>query len=51
MIDLRYVFTHFKTEKMPSLSAFVAYESKSNLAIFPTSLMKKLLFVTYLVIF
>ena len=38
------VFTRFKAEKMSLLSPFVACESKSNLTIFPTSLIKKLLF-------
>ena len=44
IVDLRYVFTHFKAEKMPSLSSFVVSESKSNLTIFPISLFKNLLF-------
>ena len=44
IVDLRYVFGRFKTEKLPSPLAFVACESKSNLTIFPTSLIKKLLF-------
>ena len=44
IVDLRYVFTRFKAQKMPSLSAFVACESKSNLIIFPASIIKKLLF-------
>ena len=39
--DLRYVLTRFKAEKIPSLSAFVSLESKSNFTIFPTSLIKK----------
>ena len=43
-VDLRYVFKRFKAEKMPSLSAFVAYESRTDLTIFPISLMNKLLF-------
>ena len=34
----------FKAEKMPSLSAFVDCELKNKLIIFPTSLIKKLLF-------
>ena len=44
IVYLRYVFTRFKGEKMPSLLAFVACESKNNLKIFPFSLIKKLLF-------
>ena len=44
IVDLRYVSTSFKAEKMPSLSEFVAFESKSNLTIFSISLMKKCLF-------
>ena len=44
IVDLRYVFIRFKAGKMPSLSAFVACESKTNLTIVPTSLMSKLLF-------
>ena len=44
IVDLRYVFTRFKAEKVPSISALVAFESKSNLKIFPTSLIKKLVF-------
>ena len=41
IVDLRYVITGFKAEKMASLSAFVTCESKSNLTI---SLIRKLLF-------
>ena len=44
IVDLRYVFTPSKGEKMPPLLAFVACESKNNLKIFPFSLIKKLLF-------
>ena len=44
MVDLIYVFTRFKAEKVPSISAFTACEIKSSLTIFPTSLIKKLLF-------
>ena len=44
IVDLRYVFTRFKAKIMLSLSAFVPCKSKSNLTIFPTSLIKKLLF-------
>ena len=44
MLDLRYAFTRFKAEKMPSLLLFVACESRSNFTIFPTSLTEKLLF-------
>ena len=44
IVDLGYVFTRFETEKMLSRSLFVACESKSNLVIFPTSIIKKLLF-------
>ena len=43
-VDLRDVFTCLKAEKMPSPLAFVAYQSKSNLTIFSTSLIKKHLF-------
>ena len=41
IVDLRYVLTCFKAEKIPSLWAFVSLESKSNFTIFPTSLIKK----------
>ena len=41
IVDLRYVITGFKAEKMASLSAFVTCESKSNLTIL---LIRKLLF-------
>ena len=44
IVEVRYVFTRFKAEKMQSVSAFVAFESISNLTIFSTSLIKKLLF-------
>ena len=44
IVDLRYVFTRFKAEKMPSVLTFVACESKRNLTIFPISLIKKILF-------
>ena len=44
IVDLRNVFKHFKTEEMPSCLGFGAFESKSSLTIFPTSLNKKLLF-------
>ena len=43
VIDVRYAFMHFKLEKIPSISAFVACESKSNHTIFPASLIKLLL--------
>ena len=47
-----YVFTRFEAEKIPSLSAFVACESKSNLTNFSTLLIKKRLFRDiYLAIF
>ena len=38
IVDLRYVFTCFKAEKVLSISAFVACESKSFLTISPTPL-------------
>ena len=44
IVDLRDVFKHFKTEEMLSCLGFGAFESKSSLTIFPTSLNKKLLF-------
>ena len=44
IVDLRYVLTRFKAEKMPSPSAFVACECRSNPTIVFTSLIKKRLF-------
>ena len=44
VVDMRYVIMRFKAEKKPSLSGFVACETKSKLTVFPTSLIKKLLF-------
>ena len=43
IVDLRYAFLCFKAEKIPSLSVFVACESKSNLTIFSTLVIKKCL--------
>ena len=43
-LELRYIFIRFKAEKMPSVLAFVTCESKSNLTMFRTSLINKLLF-------
>ena len=42
-LELWYDFMCFKAEKKPSILAFVASESKSNLTMFPTFLVNKLL--------
>ena len=44
IVDLSHVFTCSRAEKMSSPSAFVPYESKSNVTIFSTLLIKKRLF-------
>ena len=40
IVVIKYVFKRYKAEKMPSLSAFLVWESKSNLTISPTPLIR-----------